>query len=377
MIVLLLGSAVGCLFMLVAAVIIRRSARQPMTTTGSVSAVTILKPLHGAEPGLFENLATFCRQDYAGAVQLVFGVSHPSDAAIPAVERLRTEFPERDIAIVIAPPATGTNPKVANLINMSGRIAHDIVVVADSDIRVPRHYLRQVVGALERQDGGAVTCPYYGIAGDGLWARLSRLNIDGHFLPSVVVGAAFRLSRPCLGSTIAMRRHSLAAIGGFQAVADCLADDYAIGEALAKRGEPVGLSPLGVGHMCAEASFAELWRHELRWALTVRTIDPLGYIGWTGSHAFPLAVIALCLGGGWPALSFAVAAVTCRSLLLWAVERGYDLPRHPYWVIPLRDLLSFAIFVVGFVVRDVRWKQQRYRLRPEGTLMPERRSPSP
>ena len=339
--------------------------------------MTILKPLHGAELGLFDNLATFCRQDYAGAVQLVFGVSHPSDGAIAAVERLRAVFPERDIEIVIAPPAAGTNPKVANLINMSPRIAHDIVVIADSDIRVPRHYLRQVVSALERQDGGAVTCPYYGIAVDGLWARLSRLNIDGHFLPSVVVGAAFKLSRPCLGSTIAMRRRSLAAIGGFQTVADCLADDYAIGDALAKRGEPVGLSPLGVGHVCTEASFAELWRHELRWALTVRSIDPLGYIGWTGSHAFPLATIALCLGGGWPALSLAVAAVMCRGLLLWAVERAYGLPRHPYWVIPLRDSCCPLRFSSGFVARDVSWRGHHYELMSEGILKSDRRSRPP
>ena len=339
--------------------------------------MTILKPLHGAELGLFDNLATFCRQDYPGPVQLVFGVTDPSDTAIPTVERLKAEFPERAIELVVASPAAGANPKVANLINMSPRIAHDIVVMADSDIRVPRHYLRWVVTALERQNGGAVTCPYYGIAAGGLWTRLSRLNIEGHFLPSVVVGATFRLSRPCLGSTIAMSRRSLAAIGGFEAVADCLADDHALGEALAKHGEPVGLLPFAVGHVCAETTFGELWRHELRWAATVRSIDPLGYIGWSGSHAFPLALIGLCLGGGWLALLFAAAAVACRSVLLLVIERAFGLPRHPYWIIPLRDLLSFVVFIAGFVTRDVRWRQQRYRLRSEGTLMPGRRSPSP
>jgi ceramide glucosyltransferase len=206
---------------------------------------------------------------------------------------------------------------------------------------------------------------------------LSRLNIDGHFLPGVLVGAHFKLSRPCLGSTIALNRRSLTAIGGFAAVADCLADDYAIGEALAKRGEPVGVLPFAVGHVCAESAAAELWQHELRWAMTIRAVDPRGYLGWSVAHPLPLAAIALGIGGGWPALSLCLAALVCRGLLLWSIGRCYGLPAHPYWLIPLRDLWSFAVFVAGFVVRDVRWKDHRYRLMPKGTLMPERRSPQP
>ena len=125
----------------------------------------------------------------------------------------------------------GSNPKIANLINMSERIAHDIVVLADSDIRVRRDYLSRLVGALERF-GGAVTCPYYGISTGNLWSQLAQLTIDSHFLPGVVVGARLKLSRPCLGSTIALRRQSLVAIGGFEPLADCLADDYVLGELL-------------------------------------------------------------------------------------------------------------------------------------------------
>jgi ceramide glucosyltransferase len=373
----LLGAGtLGCLFMVVAASVVPAFSRRQPSADRAWPAVSILKPLHGAETGLYESLATFCDQDYAGPVQIVFGVTAPGDPAIAVVERLRAAFPARSLDLVIDPQLAGSNPKVANLANMSGRIAHEIVVIADSDIRVAPDYLKRLVTALDRPGGGAVTCPYYGVSTGGLWSRLSQMTIDGHFLPGVMVGVYFKLSQPCLGSTIALPRRSLAAIGGFEAVANCLADDYALGQALAKSGEPVAVLPFAVGHVCGETSFAELWRHEVRWALTIRSIDPLGYLGWSVGHAFPLAVIALCLGGGLPALSLALAAIACRAALLVAIERGYGLPAHPYWLIPLRDLLSFAVYVAGFVARDVSWRGQRYRLLSEGTLISERRSPS-
>jgi ceramide glucosyltransferase len=371
-----LAGAFGCLFMLFAAVLIWSSTR-PQPAAEPAPDLTILKPLHGNEAGLYENLASFCEQDYSGAVQIVFGVENPNDPAIAVVERLRAAYPGKALELVVEPRAVGSNPKVANLINMSGRIAHDVIVLADSDIRVRRDYLACLVGALGRQSGGAVSCPYYGISTGSLWSHLAQLTIDSHFLPGVVVGARLKLSQPCLGSTIALRRSSLAAIGGFEPLADCLADDYVLGELLRERGEPVSVLSFAVGHVCAESSIVELWRHELRWALTIRTVDPLGYLGWTVTHAFPLALIAWLLGGGWPAVGLAAAALACRTVLIFATERGYGLPPHPYWLIPVRDLLSFAVFVAGFVARDVSWRGHHYELMSEGILKPDRRSRPP
>jgi ceramide glucosyltransferase len=335
--------------------------------------VTILKPLHGDEVGLYDNLASFCEQDYSGPVQIVFGVENPNDPAIAVVDRLRAAYPSLAIELVVDSRAMGSNPKIANLINMAGRIAHDTVVLADSDIRVPRQYLSRLVGALERL-GGAVSCPYYGIAIGNLWSKLAQLTIDSHFLPGVVAGARLRLSRPCLGSTIALRRSLLLAIGGFEPLADCLADDYVLGELVRQQGEPVTVLPMVVGHVCGESSLAELWRHELRWALTIRTVDPLGYFGWGVTHAFPLALIAWVLGGGWLAIWLGLAALLCRAVLIFAAERGYGLPAHPYWLIPVRDLLSFAVFMTGFVARDVSWRGHHYELMSEGILKSDRRS---
>ena len=376
LVALWLASALGCLFMLFAAALMWSSTR-PQPATEPAPDLTILKPLHGDEAGLYENLASFCEQDYSGAVQIVFGVENPNDPAIAVVERLRAAYPGKALELVVEPRAVGSNPKVANLINMSGRIAHDVIVLADSDIRVRRDYLACLVGALGRQSGGAVSCPYYGISTGSLWSQLAQLTIDSHFLPGVVVGARLKLSQPCLGSTIALRRSSLSAIGGFEPLADCLADDYVLGELLRERGEPVSVLSFAVGHVCAESSIVELWRHELRWALTIRTVDPLGYLGWTVSHAFPLALIAWLLGGSWPAIVLAVAALVCRAVLISATERGYGLPPHPYWLIPVRDLLSFAVFVAGFVARDVSWRGHHYELMSEGILKSDRRSRPP
>jgi ceramide glucosyltransferase len=371
-----LAGAFGCLYMLFAAALIWLPTR-PQPAPEPAPDLTILKPLHGDETGLYENLASFCEQDYSGAVQIVFGVENPNDPAIAVVERLRAAYPGKVLELVVEPRAVGSNPKVANLINMSGRIAHDVIVLADSDIRVRRDYLARLVDALERQGGGAVSCPYFGISTGSLWSHLAQLTIDSHFLPGVVVGTQLKLSQPCLGSTIALRRSSLAAIGGFEPLADCLADDYVLGELLRERSEPVSVLSFAVGHVCAESSFVELWRHELRWALTIRTVDPLGYLGWTVTHAFPLALIAWLLGGSWPAVGLTVAALACRAVLIFATERGYGLPPHPYWLIPVRDLLSFAVFVAGFVARDVSWRGHHYELMSEGILKSDRRSRPP
>lgn len=372
--VFMAGGVAGCLFMLFAALALPSRPRQDKTPERA-PAVTILKPLHGDEAGLFENLASFCEQQYPGLVQIIFGVHGRADPAVAVVERLRAIYPAQSIELVIDERAAGTNPKVANLINMSDRIAHDIIVLADSDIRVAPDYLSRLVSALDRQQGGAVTCPYYGIATDSLWSRLAQLHVESHFLPGVVLGSKLKLTWPCLGSTIALHRRSLEAIGGFQAIADCLADDYELGAAIAKRGEPVRLLPFAVGHVCDESSAAKLWQHELRWTLTIRTVNLPGYCGWTVSHAFPLALIALCLGAGWPAIWLGIAALGCRAILLLAVEYGYGLPARSYWLIPLRDLLSFVVFVAGFAVKDVNWRGRRYSL-SEGTMKSDRRSPS-
>jgi ceramide glucosyltransferase len=349
-----------------------RAAMPQMAMPG----VTILKPLHGAEPGLIDNLASFCRQNYPGDVQIVFGVQDPRDEAIAVVEELRAQFPGRHLDLVIDPTMHGLNRKVSNLINMWRCAEHDVVVLADSDMRVDPGYLSRVVAPLEDPRIGAVTCLYHGLPAGGLWSRLSALGINAHFLPNVIMGLGLNMTQPCFGSTIALRRKALAEIGGFMRVADCLADDYAIGAALRARGYDVAISPVTVGHMCADISAFDLWEHELRWARTIRSLDPAGYAGSVVTHSFALALVAALAGlaagamGPMTALALCVGSFGCRLAVVRQTERAFNLSPQSCWLVPLRDVLSFAVFVSSLFGQSARWKGRRYRFVAGGTLVP-------
>jgi ceramide glucosyltransferase len=370
-------SAVGCAYLVGAMLLTGRFARKAAAARrASMPSVTILKPLHGAEPGLFENLASFCTQNYPGTVQIVFGVQDPRDDAIAVVERLRAKYAACNLDLVVDTTMHGLNRKVSNLVNMWRYAEHDVLVLADSDMRVDCGYLSRVVAALDQPDVGAVTCLYHGLPAAGVWAQLSALGINAHFLPNVIMGLGLNLAQPCFGSTIAFRRKALVEIGGFMRVADCLADDYAIGAALRARGYRISVSPVTVGHVCGEMSASELWHHELRWARTIRSLNPAGYAGSGVAHVLPLALIASVTGlatggvGLAAAVGLCAASFGCRLALLRQVERAFNLAPQSCWLVPLRDAFAFAIFVSSFFGQSARWKGRRYRFVAGGTLVP-------
>jgi ceramide glucosyltransferase len=372
----------GCGFLIAATILVARAAGSPARPRAlAAPSATVLKPLHGDELGLLDNLGSFCNQDYPGPIQVVFGVQDPGDGAVAVVEHLQKTQAPRDLDLVIDAKVHGLNRKVSNLVNMAPRIRHDVVVLADSDMRVGPDYLSRVIAALDEPGVGAVTCLYYGVPVAGTWASLSALAINAHFLPGVVFGLALGLARPCFGSTLALRRETLGEIGGFIAFVDCLADDYAIGAALRARGRTISIPPFAVAHICTEASARDFWRHELRWARTIKSIDPIGYAGSTVAHPLPWALIAALLGAGstafLPAIAIAVVSIGCRVALLRQVERAYALPPQAYWLVPARDLLSFILFVVSFFGRDVSWKGHRYRMVAGGSWVSDRGSHAP
>jgi ceramide glucosyltransferase len=363
----LLIAIVGCGYLITATVLVRRFARaQTPDTPATTPTVTFLKPLHGDETGLFDNLMSFAEQRYGGAAQIVCGVADTHDPALAVVERLRGTPATRNIELTIDATLHGANRKISNLINMAPRIRHEIVVLSDSDIRVAPDYLARVIAALQQPRVGAVTCLYHGVAANGPWSQLGALFINAHFLPSAVLGLVSGLAQPCFGSTIALRYATLGAIGGFAPFADRLDDDFAIGAAVRERGDVVAIPPFTVAHLCSEPSLRELWRHELRWARTIRNIAPLGHAGSVVMHPLAWAVTALVLSP-WsslliPSAAAAIAALLCRVVLLSGVARGFGLPPQPYWLVPLRDLLAFAVFVASFLGRSVSWKGHHYRL---------------
>jgi len=361
-------AALGSCYALFAAAATRRFAGATDAAAAHLPAVTILKPLHGAEPGLYLRLAGFCRQDYPSPVQIVFGVADATDPAIAVVRRLIGDFPDCDLTLAIDARRHGANAKVSNLINMLGSARHDILALSDSDIAVNPDYLRHVVGSLERPGVGLVTCLYRGTAGSGLWSHLSAMAIDYHFLPNVLVGLQFGLATPCFGSTIALRRTTLDAVGGFEAIADRLADDYALGALVRGAGLAVAIPRYAVTHVCAERTAGELVRHELRWARTIRSLDPLGFAGLAVTHAVPLALLGLLFGGLTPAALIVVVALTCRFALAAELDSAFALGGARLWLLPLRDLISFAIFLASYFGRDIEWRGARYGVQADKTL---------
>jgi ceramide glucosyltransferase len=359
-------------YLLGAVIAATRFARRRVVLPDEQPPVSVLKPLHGAEPGLYENLLSFVEQDYP-ALQVILGVRSSSDGALPIAQALVADCAGRDIALVVDSRVSGRNLKVANLVNMLPAARHDILVFADSDMRVGRNYLATVTAPLSDPETGLVTCLYKGLPTGGLWSRLGALHINFSFLPSALLGEALGTGGGCFGATIALRRSVLERIGGLAVVRDELADDHRIGTAVREAGYAVALSPYLVETSVSEKSFRCLWQHELRWARTVRLMAPMGFAGSIVTHAVAIAALA-ALFSGLSLTSLGFLAMSC--ILRWAsaraIARMLRLPVVGLWLLPLRDLLSFAVFIGSFCGRSVSWRDQLFRIEPSGRIIVER-----
>jgi ceramide glucosyltransferase len=364
----LAGAFVGCVLMLLESAFVLGFGRTRPTGRRSQPAVTVLKPLHGAEPELTARLAAFCRQDYDAPVQVLCGARDANGPAANVVRAMQREHPDWPVELHADPRRYGSNRKISNLINMASRVRHDTLMLSDSDIVVDPNYLRDIAALLAAPRAGAVTTLYHGMAGDGLWARLSALAINTHFLPQAITGVALKATKPCFGATVAMRRSMLEKIGGFSPFADELADDYAMGMAVRSAGYDVVIAPFLVGHVCFETSLRQLVRHQIRVARTIRAIDPIGYAGTIITHPWPLALLGM-LSGSTAAALLAVAALASRIAVCRCVERRFGLPRENYWLVPLYDLLAFAAYVASYFGATVHWRGADYRVATDGTLI--------
>ncbi len=358
----------GCLYQLWAARLVVAHANAPRPV-GGLAPVTVLKPLCGAEPGLYDNLASFCRQDHP-AYQVVFGVREASDPAIPVVRRLIADLGRDDVQLVVDDRVWGTNYKVSNLRNMMAVARHDVLVVADSDMAVGQDYLRVVTAPLEDAANGLVTCLYVGRPRAGLWSRLGAAFINWGFLPSALVGQALGVDEGCFGATMALRRATLEAVGGFAAFDDHLADDHALGAAVRRLGQRVVLSPYLVDDDVHEPTLAALYAHELRWQRTIRVVAPAGHAGsiLTNPLAFALAGGVLT-SFAWPAVAVLCAALAARIVTARTADSAFAAPLGS-WLVPFRDALSLAVFVHSFLGRRVRWRGHLFRVGADGRLRP-------
>ena len=332
-----------------------------------VASVSVLKPLCGMEPHLFENLATFCEQTHP-CVQLLFGVSSAADPAIAVVRRLQKKYPRHDIALIDDPRVYGSNLKVSNLINMARNARHDVIVVADSDIAVEPDYLEQVTAPLADPRVGIVTCLYRARSIGSYWSRVGALFIDEWFAPSVRIAHAGGSRGFGFGATLALRRSTLDDIGGFEALKNCLADDYLLAEHTRRLGLETVLSPVTVATDVIERGFIPLWTREMRWLRTIRSVNPAGFaflfVTFTSPWLLAGALLALSLHAHHPDAALGMAIGTLSGLIARVALHAREARAgRTFWrdlpLVPLRDGLLALQWLGAAFGSQVVWRGAR------------------
>lgn len=349
-----------------AAFLQRRQRQSSQRSDNCLPPVSILKPLKGIDPEIYDSFRSHCLQDYP-QFEIIFGVSDPADPAVASVDWLRKDFPNANIRLVVCREILGPNVKVSNLEHMAQAAQYEHLIVNDSDIRVEKDYLRRIVSPLQDPRVGMVTCLYRGVASPTLGSRLEGLGI-ADFCSSVLV--AEQLERGlhfALGSTLAFRKRQLSQIGGFKSIVDFLADDYELGRRIAALGLTVLLSDVVVETHLPAYSLGDFINHQLRWARGVRDSRRTGYIGLVSTFGVAWALLAAVAAGGspWSWLLFAamlllrtaVGFTVCRSVLQdeEAVEG--------LWLLPLRDLIAVAVWIASFTGHTVTWRGDRFQLK--------------
>jgi ceramide glucosyltransferase len=336
--------------------------------------ISVLKPIRGAEPDADENFRSFCEQDYPD-YQVVFGALDPDDPGLAAARRAAARHAGTAVAVVAGSGAAGANPKVANLAGMEPRARHGILLVSDSDVRAPADYLRRMVAALADPSVAVATSPYRS-RGRGLGGLLQGLGNATEFQPSAFVARKVEGVRFGLGAGILIRREALEEIGGFAEVSRYLADDLMLGLLPARAGRRVVIALPVVDHELGRVSFAAFARRQIRWNRGIRAARPAGYTGllWTQSTVAAILLLA-ATGGSAAAWAAAAAAVGSRLAMAWLVgARELEDPSVRKWIllVPLRDLIAFALWLAGFFGRTVEWRGVRYRVDRRGLLTEDR-----
>ena len=328
--------------------------------------VSILKPIRGLDREAYENYASFCRLDYPD-YEILFNVADEHDAAIPILEKLIRDFPERAIRLFVGAEQLGSSNKVNKLSNMVNEARHDLVVISDSDIRVAPDYLRAVVAPFRDPRVGAVTCLYRGIAGRSFGSIIEALGNTSDFAAGVLIAWLFGGVNFALGATMATTKQRLAEIGGFEDLVDHFTDDYELGHRIAALGYRVEIAARAVDTVYPETSMKEYFRHQLRWSLAIRHATPAGYAGRIFVHGFAWTLLAMAVA---PSLKIAAAYlagyVILRSLMAWTVGvwgLRDPLLRRNIWRLPVHDACAFVVFVSSFLTRRVEWRGTLYYIR--------------
>ena len=330
----------------------------------SLPPISILKPVRGADPHFREAIRSHAAQDYPD-FEIVFGVADPSDPAVEEVRRLMAEFPQRRIRLVIS-TTQAANRKVGVLIDLAREARYPLLLVNDGDITVPAGYLQGIVGPLEDPNVGLLTC-IYGARSDHWPGRWEALGIATEFASSVLAASLLGVREFGLGATLLFRAVDLKAIGGFEAVADYLADDYQLARRIARLGRRIVISKATVDTFLSGSTWGEVWRHQVRWARTIRVSQLSGYVGLIISNTTLWSLVALAAGAWWAAAPLLVLRVSAGMLLGAGVLRSKDVMRY-FYLIPLRDLWGTAVWFCGLFGNTVEWRGARLRLSADGRI---------
>jgi ceramide glucosyltransferase len=327
--------------------------------------VSLLKPVHGVDFASRINFESFCRQNYP-EYEILFCVNDMEDPAVPLLRQAIQDFPECSFRILANAPKIGSNQKVNNLVLLAREAKHEIIVQSDGDVRVSPDYLKNVVAAFSDKSVGVVSCFYRGVAEKNFWAEVEAVGAASDFFAGALVANLPGRVTFALGASVATTKTWLAKIGGYEALADLLADDYEIGNRVHKAGGKVLLSREAVWTMYPAQTLKSFGEHQVRWARTVRLVRPASFFGLVVTHGLPWAVLAAAVAPSvWVGAGFLGAYLVLRLLMAWVVGVwgvGDEVLRKKLWLVPLRDAIHFAVWVAGFVSNRVTWGGVEYAI---------------
>jgi ceramide glucosyltransferase len=362
-VLVLLGCWAYCLLAIAAAVRHSRKCR-PQSSRGR-SAISVLKPLAGLDEGLEDNLRSYFEQDYED-FELLFAVRHGLDAAVSVVQRLMLEYPAIRSKLIVTGEPPYPHAKVFSLKCMFDQARHDLIVMADSDVRVGPDFCRSLADEFGDERLGLVTCPYRAVAGKSFWSRLEAVGMNTDFHAGLFTAVMMEGTKFAVGPTIVARRNVLLALGGIERVKDYLAEDYMLGRIAAEQGFVVRLSPYVVEHRIGSSGMRANFSHRLRWARSSRRSRPWGYVGQFFTHSLPVGLLAGIIHPQW----WWLVAITAflRAAAAWVVSDRILNAAIPWLLLPLQDAVGFIFWIAGFFGKSIHWRGRRYTLNRDGTM---------
>jgi ceramide glucosyltransferase len=351
---------------------------EPPDSRDFAPPISVLKPVRGLDREAYENYASFCRQDYP-QYEVLFAVSDADEPAIPVIERVIRDHPGRPVRLLIGAPALGTNSKVNKLCRLAQEARHDLLAISDSDVRVEPDYLRQVAAPFRDPRVGGVTVLFRGNVSGGILSRLDAMGAAEDF-SGTLIARRFEGMKFLLGTTMATTRERLGETGGFEALANHHADDFELGSRIAARGYRVELLRQPVWMVFPKQSLGTFLRHEMRWMVGLRNIRPLGHLGMIFTHGLPWALAAATLAHSWWLAALILAAyLALRIAMAWTIHVwGLKDPvvRRSFWLVPLRDALTFLVWLASFASNRVQWRGLEFTIEKD-ILAPVPSSGSP